>query len=119
MPQFKFRRKDGNQQDRWVTAEGTSFEDALQNWHLENLECSHVIYDLFPRKLGMEVWYFLVVWNEQGERFISRGIKSPLRRVGGVRRNQTLPSLQDLAIQAGLAKDDLDGPWEGEEQEWH
>jgi len=62
--------------------------------------------------------YFLIAFDTAGERYISRMVESPLRR-GGVQRKRTLPTLQELAVQAGLTPDALDpGAWEDEENKW-
>ena len=117
--QFRFRVQNVTAKGGWVVAEGESFEAALQGWHMRQTALSDATYDHYlqdPRQFDVE--YFLLAWNEAGERFVSRIVSSPLRWKGGVRVNKTLPTKQELALQMGLAADALDGPWEGEETTW-
>lgn len=110
---------------KWAKAQGVSFNDALQNWHLEHRDMSDAVYDHHLRDpnrdvaiRGGDIEYFLIAHDEAGERFISRVVSCPIRRRGGVCRQEKLPTLQELATSLGLPSDAFEGPWEGEEEEW-
>jgi len=117
---YKFRVNKLAINDGWVEATGTSFEDALQNWHTENVDLSDAEYEHWHHDpADGDVEHFLIAYNEAGERFISRMVSCPLRRKGGVRSRKPSPTKQELAVSLGLSSAALDGPWEGEEEDWH
>jgi hypothetical protein len=119
---YQFRVNKHEQHAGWVTTDGSSFNAALQSWHALHLDASDIVYDHHTRHEtppSNEVEYFLIAFDTTGERYISRMVESPLRRSGGVRLKRTLPTLQELAVQAGLEADALDpGAWEDEETAW-
>lgn len=115
---YRIKVRSVKSNDGWVESEGEDFADALQNWHIESTWASDIKYDQLPRNEGTEIHYFLVAWDTDGERWISRVVSSPIRRKGGVRIKTKYPTLSELAVKVGLPEDALDGPWEGESDKW-
>lgn len=103
--------------DGWLYAEGKDENDAIQNWHAKwYSDYSDGVYDQHVRGEGKETEYFLIAYNETGERLISRICANPLRRRGGVKLIRQYETRQELAVRLGLPPDALDQPWEDDEQ---
>lgn len=117
---YRFRRLRPKKTE-WIVGEGTSLEDAIQEWHFHragNLFAEDSVGLLVPRGQDcFEQQWFALFEDENGERLISRICTSSLVRVSGVKRpgGSKVTTLTDVARRLGVELSRLEGEWTGEE----
>jgi len=110
---YKFRIIKPKMTD-WIEQEGTSFADAIQQYHFDNVG----MFDITYAPEGKEEQCFALFESAStGEKLLSRICRSRIRRKGGVesKASKQRKDISYVASQLEVPVEDLTGEWEGEE----